>query len=76
MWVGCSRELQKHVGGQTDLLQLFEELMSKLSVEVFKLFLVQMSLIWSQHNAITPGGIMQDLARLEQRAKNFMEEYR
>ena len=47
VWAGCSRELQKHRDGQADLMQLFEELMSKLSVEVFELFLVQMWLIWS-----------------------------
>ena len=42
VWAGCSRELQKHGGGQADLMQLFEESMSKLSVEVFELFMVQM----------------------------------
>ena len=50
--------------------------MSKLSVEVFELFLVQMWLIWSQHNVITHGGIMQDPSRLERRARNFVEEYK
>lgn len=68
VWAGCERELQKHMGGQIDLMQLFEELMCKLSVEVFELSLVQMLLIWSQHNDITHGDIMQDPARIEQRA--------
>ena len=47
VWAGCSRELQKHGNGQADIMQLFEELMSKISVEVFELFLVQLWLIWS-----------------------------
>ena len=76
VWAGCSRELQKHVGGQNDLMHLFEELLHKLSVEVFELFLVQLWLIWSQHNVITYGGVMQDPTRLGQQAREFLEEYR
>lgn len=64
MWAGCSRGLQKHVGGQKDLMQLIEELLNKLPLEEFELFLVQMWLIRSQCNAITHGGIMHDQSRL------------
>ena len=45
MWAGCLRGLQKHVGGQKDLMQLIEELLNKLPLEEFELFLVQMWLI-------------------------------
>lgn len=30
VWAGCSRELQKHVSGQTDLMQLFEAISGSL----------------------------------------------
>ena len=33
-------------------------------------------MIWSQHNVITHGGIMQDPSKLEQRARDFMEEFK
>ena len=41
VWVGCSRGLQKCAGGQKDFLQLVEELLNKLPLEEFELFLVQ-----------------------------------
>ena len=52
------------MGGQKDLMQLIEELLNKLPLEEFELFLVQMWLIRSQCNAITHGGIMHDQSRL------------
>ena len=57
-------------------MQLIEKLLNKLPLEEFEIFLVQTWLIWSQRNAITHGGTMQDPSRLGQRARDFLEEYR
>ena len=44
-------------------------------MEVFELFVVQLRLIWSQHNAIIHGGVMQDPTKLGQQTKKFVEDY-
>ncbi|KAK9996960.1 hypothetical protein SO802_021646 [Lithocarpus litseifolius] len=54
---GSVMKLQKFVGGQYDMLSLFEELMMRLNEEEFELFLVQAWLIWNQRNRITYGDL-------------------
>lgn len=76
VWVGCVRRLQKSVGGQLDVLQLVEELLTKLTTKELKLFFVQAWFIWSQGNTIIHGGSMQDPTRLNMRAIEFLEEFR
>ncbi|KAL0001832.1 hypothetical protein SO802_015613 [Lithocarpus litseifolius] len=76
VWAGCTRRLHKCVGGQLDVLQLAEELLNKLSLEEFELFLFQAWLIWNQRNTITHRGVMQEPSRLVRRTMEFLEEYK
>lgn len=41
VWAGCSVQLQKCVQGQEDMIQLMCELLDRLAVDEFELFLVQ-----------------------------------
>ena len=43
--LGARGDYKKHVGGQKDFMQLIEELLNKLPLEEFELFLVQTWLI-------------------------------
>ena len=47
-----------------------------LSIEEFELFLVQGWVIWNQRNSIFHGGHIQDPAKLNQRAKDLLEDFR
>ena len=64
VWAGCSGKIQKSVLGQWDIMQLFEDMMDRLSTEEFELFLVQGWIIWNQRNSILRGGHIQDPAKL------------
>ena len=57
-------------------MQLFEDMMDRLSTEEFELFLVQGWVIWNQRNSILHGGHIQDPAKLNQRAKDLLEDFR
>ena len=48
----------------------------RLDDEELELFWVQCWLIWNQRNTIVHGGIIQDPSRLNQRAKDLLEEFR
>ena len=76
IWVGCERCLQKGTVGHGDMLQLVENLNGRLSNEELELFWVQSWLIWNQQNSILHGGAIQDPGRLNQRAKDYLEEFR
>ena len=41
---------------QMDMLQLVEDLMDRLTMDEFELFLVQCWIIWNQRNSILHGG--------------------
>ena len=75
IWVGCERCLQKGTVGHGDMLQLVENLNGRLSNEELELFWVQSWLIWNQQNSILHGGAIQDPGRLNQRAKDYLEEF-
>ncbi|KAL0005020.1 hypothetical protein SO802_012581 [Lithocarpus litseifolius] len=68
-------KLQKRCQGQQDVLQLFQDLMGKLSTAEFELFLVQSWFIWNQRNAVVHGGILKDPRWLNKRAAEFLEEF-
>lgn len=76
VWAECRVCLQKCSRTQGDILQLFEELMERLSVDEFELFLVQCWIIWNQQNSVLHGGVIQDPSRLNKRVEGFIKEYR
>ena len=47
IWVGSVRKLQKSKHGQSDIMQLMEELMECLTLEEMDLFWTQAWLIWN-----------------------------
>lgn len=75
IWAGCTSCLRKGTIGHVDMLQLVEDMHSRLSNEELELFWVQIWLIWNQRNSILHGGVIQDLGRLNQRAKDYLEEF-
>ena len=62
--------------GHEDMLQLVDQLQCCFTDEELELFWVQCWLIWNQRYTIVHGGIIQDPSRLNQRAKDMMEEFR
>ena len=75
-WAGYSARLQKCHVGQDDMLQLWEELIVRLTIEELELFLVQAWIIWTQRNAMIHGKQLQVPGVLNRQAKDYMEEYR
>ena len=55
IWARCLARLQKCHVGQDDMLQLWEELIARLTIEELELFLVQAWIIWTQRNAMLHG---------------------
>ena len=75
VWASSVAKLQKFVGGQQDVIQLFEELLVRLEVEELELFIVQAWLIWNQRNSIIHGGVLQAPELLNKRAEDFLAEF-
>jgi len=75
VWAGCSVRIQKIPNGQSDTLQLFEELMDRLTRSDFELFLVQAWLIWNQRNTVIHGRSFKELGWLNKRATELLEEF-
>ena len=75
VWSSSMIRLQKCDQGQQDVLQLFQELMERLSTAKFELFLVQSWLIWNQRNTVVHGGKLKDLRWLNKRAKEYLEDF-
>ena len=76
IWAGCSARLQKWHLGSEDMLQLWEELMARLTIDELELFLVQAWIIWNQRNALIHGKQLQAPGILNRRAEDFMDEFR
>ena len=76
VWAESIRKLQKGIGGQSDVLQLATELLSKLTQEEFEVFLVQAWVLWNRRNSITYGGSIQDPSRLMRRERELLEEFK
>ena len=53
-----------------------EDLITRLSTEELKLFLVQAWIIWHQRNSLIQGKQVQALGVLNKRAVDFLEKYR
>ena len=75
VWSGSMIKLQKCCQDQQDVLQLFHELMGRLSTAEFELFLVQSWLIWNQRNTVAHGGQLKDPRWLNKRAMEYLEDY-
>ena len=75
VWASSVVKLQNFVGGQQDVIQLFEELLVRLEGEELELFLVQAWFIWNQRNSIIHGGVLQAPNLLNKRAKDFLKEF-
>nr|XP_023923653.1 uncharacterized protein LOC112035046 [Quercus suber] len=60
IWAGSLVKLQKSTQGQGDVLQLFTELLQRLSTEEFEVFLIVAWLIWNQRNSVIHGGRVKD----------------
>ena len=76
VWAGCIRCLQKSRIGHVDMLNLVEDMHGKLTNEELELFWVQSWLIWNERNTLMHGGVIQDPGRLNQRARDYLEEFR
>ena len=76
IWAGCSVRLQKCHVGLEDMMQLWEELTVRLTIDEFELFLVQTWLIWNQRNALIHGKQMQEPGILNRRAEDYLAEFR
>ena len=75
VWASSVVKLQKFVGGQQDVIQLFEELLVRLEGEELELSLVQAWFFWNQRNSIIHGGVLQAPNLLNKRAEDFLTEF-
>ena len=73
--MGSLVRLQKWSSGQLDVLQLFHDLLIRLTTAEFKLFLVQSWLIWNQRNTVVHGGKMSDPRWLNKRVWDYLSEF-
>ena len=72
-WVGYPSCLQKGTIGHVDIMQLVEHMQRQLTKNwnCFRSVLVNLEPM----NSIVHGGVIQDLGRLNQRAKDYLEEF-
>lgn len=75
VWSSSMIRLQKCGQDQQDVLQLFQELMERLSTAEFEAFLVQSWLILNQRNTVMHGGKLKDPRWLNKRAKDYLEDF-
>ena len=75
VWASASVQIQKCGGEMDGFLNLFQVMMSKLSLEELENFLVHCWLIWHRRNTLLYGGVMQHLGQLNRRATDYLREY-
>ncbi|KAK9993430.1 hypothetical protein SO802_023133 [Lithocarpus litseifolius] len=76
IWAGSCRKLQKRSLIPTDMMQLMDYLMDRLTREELELFWIQAWLAWNQRNRVLFGGTLMDPRILNRRAKEFLTEYK
>ena len=76
VWAGSLKILQKGGSGLVDILQLMEYLMERVESHDMEVVLVQAWLIWNQRNRVVHGGKFQCLGWLNNRAAEFLKEFR
>ena len=75
VWSGRMIRIQKSGQGQQDVLHLFQELLGKLSIAEFILFVVQTWIIWNQRNTVVFGGKLKDPKWLNKWAKELLDNF-
>ena len=75
VWAGASVRIQKCGGEMDEFLNLFQVMMSKLSLEELENFLVHCWLIWHHRNTLLHGGVMHHPRQLNRRATDYLREY-
>ena len=75
VWSGSMIRIQKYGQGQQDVLHLFQELLGKLSIAEFELFVVQTWIIWNQRNTVVFGGKLKDPKWLNKWAKELLDNF-
>lgn len=68
VWSGSLVRLQKCTKGHGDVLQLYADLLNRLSREEFELFLTSSWVIWNQTNVVIHGGKIKDPRQLCKRS--------
>ena len=58
------------------MLQLWEELIARLTTDELELFLVQAWIIWHQRNAMIRGKQLKAPGVLNRRVEDYIEEFR
>ena len=76
VWAGSLKILQKGGSGMVDMLQLMEYLMERVESHDLEVVLVQAWLIWNQRNRVVHGGKFHNPGWLNNRAAEFLEEFR
>lgn len=76
IWVGSLVKLQRYTLGQHDVVQLFQELLSRLHTTEFELFLVQAWLIWNQRIVMNHRRKLKDPKWLNKRAADYLDDFR
>ncbi|XP_023913698.1 uncharacterized protein LOC112025278 [Quercus suber] len=71
VWASCShRMLQKGLTVQVSVIRLIEDLLHKLTLDMFESFLVLCWLLWHRRNRVVHGGILQEPSTLIGRARS------
>ena len=76
VWVGSLKILQKGGSGMANMVQLMEYLLVRFESLDMEVVLVQAWLIWNQRNRVVHGGKFHDSSWLNNRAREFLEEFR
>ena len=76
VWANSVKILQKGCTDQNYLMHLLEYLLDRLSLEEVEVFLIQAWLIWNRCNSVLHGGRFIDPGAPNQRAAEYLEEYK
>ena len=76
VWIGSLKIMQKGGSGMVDMLQLMEYLLDQVESQEMEVVLAQAWLIWNQRNRVVDGGKFHDSGWLNNRAREFLEEFR
>ena len=75
VWVGSLKILQKGGSGMANMVQLMEYLLVRVESQDMEVVLVQAWLIWNQRNRVVHGDKFHDSRWLNNRAREFLEEF-
>ncbi|XP_075645764.1 uncharacterized protein LOC142616894 [Castanea sativa] len=75
VWAGNLKILQKGGSNMADMLQLMNYLLDRVKSQEMEVVIVQAWLIWNQRNRVVHGGKFHDLGWLNNRAREFLEDF-